>query len=347
MAEASGGDPLIQGLQDGAARAGDPEPRGVIAVDKVGNKIRFYDPVTFEETKVLDGPEPTVHQLAVAPDRSVAYVPLYGDGIYGNNKNPNNKVLVIDLARREIADVIDLGRFLAPHGMVVTRDGSLWVVCDITGVLLRLDPATRSVAEIYECPGKGPHLVTALPDETKLYVSNKEAGLSVFDVGRRAFSAAIAVGNPDVPAGNGSGSEGMGFTPDGRHLVVVDNDRSDLRIVDTDADRLIDRVPLDGHPPTNIHRSRLAQPRFAPDGGVLMVTSYATGMAWVLDGQDLRRQTPVAVAKGPMGILFMPDGGSVLVSSHDSGLLTRIDIATAKVIEAYDGGAGIEVMEHF
>jgi len=321
--------------------------RGIIAVDKVANKIRFYDPLSLEETKVLDGPEPCVHELAVAKDRRSAYVPLYGDGIYGNNNNPNNKVLVIDLAREEIARIIDLGEYLAPHGMVATANASLWVVCDISGVLLRIDLGAGRIAEAFACPGKGPHLLAALPDGSKLYVSNKEADLGVFDVGRGTFSATIPIGNPEIGSGNGSGSEGLAVTSDGARLVVVDNDKNALHVIDTESDREIDRVPLCGHPPTNPRRSRMAKPLFSADGRHLVVTSYATGLAWVLDGADYRRQTMVPLAKGPMGALFAEDGRSVIVSSHDSGVLTRIELATGEILGACDGGSGIEVLAYF
>lgn len=114
--------------------------RGIVAVDKVGNKIRFYDPVTLKESKVIDGPEPCVHELALSHDHTRAYIPLYGDGIYGGNKNPNNKVVVVDLERQEIAVVITLpGGLVAPHGMVTTADGKLWLVCDLPRKLALLD----------------------------------------------------------------------------------------------------------------------------------------------------------------------------------------------------------------
>ena len=70
---------------------------GLIAVDKVGNHIRFYDPESLREIKSFAAPEPAAHELAISHDRRLAFVPLYGDGIYGNNKKPNNKILVIDL----------------------------------------------------------------------------------------------------------------------------------------------------------------------------------------------------------------------------------------------------------
>lgn len=323
---------------------GSEGPRGIIAIDKVGNAIRFYDPASLEETKALDGPEPCVHELAVAPDRKTAFVPLYGDGIYGSNKNPNNKVLAVDLERQEIAATFDLGDYLAPHGMVAARDNVLWVVCDISNVLLKIDTASGKVLEAFACPAKGPHIVAALPDESKLYLSCKEGALQVFDVAKAAFTASIAVGNPDIPEGNGSGSEGLAFTPDGNRLVTADNDVSDLHVIDTGSDRVVDRVALERHPPTNRARSRLIKPAFTPDGRYLVVTSYATGLAYILDGKDYRKQIAVNLAKGPMGCLFDTNGTEVIVSSHDCGLITRVDLASGRILGASDGGKGIEVL---
>jgi DNA-binding beta-propeller fold protein YncE len=324
-----------------------PHDRGLIAVDKIANKIRFYEPRTLRETKVIDSPEPTVHELALACDRKRAFVPLYGDGIYGNNRNPNNKILVIDLARQAICDIINLGLFVAPHGMVATRDGKLWVVCDLPNRLLCIDLARRSIDDVYTCPAKGPHLIEALPDQSRLYISAKEGDLTVFDPVERIFVAAVPIRAPGIESGNGSGSEGLAPTPDGKWLLVIDNDRTVLRVIDTAIDCEVDRVALEPHVFSNAKRSRLAKLMFSRDGRHLVVTSYATGLAWVLDASDYRIQTPVPVAKGPMGIAFPADGTSVIVASHDSGLLTRIDLSSTRAITAVDGGGGIEVMAFF
>ena len=94
---------------------------------------------------------------------SATHIPVIS--LYGSNKKPNNKVLVIDLVRQELALVIALGEFLAPHGMVATVDGMLWVVCDISNKLLLIDPAKGEIVAAYDCPAKGPHLVARTPDE--------------------------------------------------------------------------------------------------------------------------------------------------------------------------------------
>lgn len=322
--------------------------RGLVAVDKVGNKIRFYDPVTIREIKVLDGPEPCVHELAISHDHERAYVPLYGDGIYGGNKNPNNKVVVVDLVRREIADVITLGPdHVAPHGMVTTSDGKLWLACDIPRKLMLLDPASRKIEAVYDIPVKGPHIICASATSDRIWISAKEGDVTVFDTEQRSIIARIPVRAPGVESGNGSGTEGISPTPDGKRLVAIDNDRGDLRVIDNETLREIDRVPLVMQALSNPKRSRLHKLAFSPDGRHLVVTGYTSGNCWLIDAADYRRQTLVPVAKGPMGVAFPPDGQSVIVTSHDSGLLTRIDLAAKRAVTAYDGGAGIEVLSFY
>jgi DNA-binding beta-propeller fold protein YncE len=320
---------------------------GLIAVDKVGNHIRFYEPESLREIGSFPAPEPAAHELAIGHDRRLAFVPLYGDGIYGNNKRPNNKILVIDLATRSLADIIALGEMWAPHGMVATSDGKLWVVADIPNKLIVIDPARRSIEAAWDCPSKGAHQMALLPDESKVYVSCKEGDLAVFDRARRAWTARVPLRAPGVEFGNGSGSEGLMPTADGRRLVVIDNARNDLRVIDTATDVEVDRVPLARCQPSNPKRSRLAKLMFSPDNRHLVVTAYAGGLAWVIDAADLRRQAIVPVAKGPQGMAFAPDGRSAIVSSHDSGLLTRIDLGSKEAVAAYDGGSGIEVLAYY
>ena len=64
--------------------------RGMIAVDKMGGKVLFLNPVTYETEVVLDGFPRTVHELLVVPETGLAYVPIFGDGIHGRNPNPQH-----------------------------------------------------------------------------------------------------------------------------------------------------------------------------------------------------------------------------------------------------------------
>ena len=73
---------------------------GMIAVDKMGTKVLFLDPVTYETQVTLDGFQKTVHELLVMPEAGVAYVPIFGDGIHGRNPNPGHLLCIIDLHKR-------------------------------------------------------------------------------------------------------------------------------------------------------------------------------------------------------------------------------------------------------
>lgn len=321
--------------------------KGVVAVDKQGDKIRFYDPVTLAEVKVLDVAEKTVHELTVSYDHRWAYVPIYGDGIYGQNATPNNKILVVDLERKAIDGYIDLGARRAPHGVAATRDGKLWVICDRDNSLLLIDPARKAIEASYVAPGKGGHFLSMLPDESKIYISNKEGDLAVFDVRARAFRPSVRLGRPGVTTGNGSGGESLTPTPDGRRLLIADNADNDIHVIDTADDREVAKVALQGRAPSNPKRSRLVKLRFSPDARRLVVTTFASGQAWVIDAADYSRQTMISVAKGPQGVAFAPDSRTVLVASPDDGLLTVIDLEKRQTIRAVDGGSGIEVLAYY
>ena len=164
---------------------------GLIAVDKVANKVRFYDPATLRETKVLEfAGADRPRARALRPTASTPSFRFMATASTATTSGPTTRSSWWICERQAIHDVIDLGEHVAPHGMAATRDGKLWVVCDIPNKLLCVDIGRRAVEAVYDCPAKGPHLVTLLPDESKLYVSAKEGDLAVFDLARRAFTAA-------------------------------------------------------------------------------------------------------------------------------------------------------------
>jgi hypothetical protein len=53
---------------------------GMIAVDKMGTKVFFLNPATYETEVVLEDFSRTVHELLVVLEAKLAYVPIFGDG---------------------------------------------------------------------------------------------------------------------------------------------------------------------------------------------------------------------------------------------------------------------------
>ena len=68
---------------------------GVMMVDKLGAHVRFFDPATWKETGNIEmGVNP--HDFVVTADHKTAYIPIYGDGVYGKNPHPGHEVAIRD-----------------------------------------------------------------------------------------------------------------------------------------------------------------------------------------------------------------------------------------------------------
>ncbi|MGA7432524.1 MAG: hypothetical protein WBW35_18985, partial [Xanthobacteraceae bacterium] len=114
--------------------ANETNSHGLIAVDKMGAKVLFLNPKTYETEVVLDGFKRTVHELLVVPatggQPAMAYVPIFGDGIHGRNPNPQHELCVFDLDKRAQVATIDLYPYIAPHTLKLGPDGFIYITCE-------------------------------------------------------------------------------------------------------------------------------------------------------------------------------------------------------------------------
>src|SRR5947208_5155088 len=121
--------------------------RGVIAVDKIGTKVLFLNPVTFETEVELDGFARTVHELLVLPQAGHAYVPIFVDGIHGRNPNPGHLLCIIDLEKRAHVRDIDLTPHIAPHTPRLAPDGMIYITCDNSSVVAVIERSTPKMVD--------------------------------------------------------------------------------------------------------------------------------------------------------------------------------------------------------
>src|SRR5215813_11628265 len=148
--------------------------RGLIAVDKMGGKVLFLNPVTYETEIVLDGFQRTVHELLVLPERGVAYVPIFGDGIHGRNPNPGHTLHVIDLHKRARLVDIDLRPLIAPHTLKLGPDGLIYITCENSAVVAIIDSATNKVVGTIDSGSTNGHRLIISSDGGRLYTENEE-----------------------------------------------------------------------------------------------------------------------------------------------------------------------------
>lgn len=304
--------------------------RGLIAVDKMGGKVLFLNPVTYETEIVLDGFDRTVHELLVVPETNRAYIPIFGDGVHGRNPNPQHWLHVFDLAAREHVAAIDLRPYYAPHTLKPGPDGLIYITCENSAVVAVIDPATNTVVDAIASGSTNGHRLIIAPDGRRLYTENEEdASISVIDLATRKLLGFIKTPHPLA---------GIAIAPDGRTLVAVDDAEPNLFLIDAVEEQLIRTVPLEGA----IKPAQIA--RYAPDNSLLCVTNLQDGTATLLD-PSFRTQTTIKVGKQAMDMAF--HGDELFVACQGDGSIHVIDIPAKQHKLSFQAGTGCETLAFF
>jgi YVTN family beta-propeller protein len=305
---------------------------GVIMIDKRGGLVRFFEAATLKEVGTLQLEAPP-HELAIAPDHKTAYVPLYGDGVYGANPNPGHKIVAIDLAGHKVTGTVDVSPYQAPHGLQVDNSGTLYATCDLSRKILIIDPKSLKVQAAIDTEGTG-HWAAVLPDGSKAYVANKNdrVFVSVIDLKARKM-----IGRVPMPRG----TQGITASPDGKLVLAIDYTDPKFYVIDTATDKIIDTVAVEKNT-TGPFRAR-----YSPDGSMLITVNHVDAMANIFDARNMHApQKTVRVGSQAFGIAYSADGKTALVSNHGDGTISVIDLTTNQV-RSFKAGTGIETLAYY
>jgi DNA-binding beta-propeller fold protein YncE len=303
---------------------------GMIAVDKMGAKVLFVDPVSFKTETVLDDFPRTVHELLVVPQTGLAYVPIFGDGIHGRNPNPGHLLAIIDLKNRTHAGDIDLRPLSAPHTLRLGPDGLIYITCENSAVVAVIDRSTHKVAGTIDSGSTNAHRLVISPDGRRIYTENEEDGaVSVIDLPARKFLGTIKT--PHALAG-------IAISADSRTLVAVDDEAPALFLIDVESQKVARTVPLESV-------EKAAQiARYSPDFGVLAVTSLQSDTVSLID-PSFSRQVAVKVGSQPMDMAFR--GDELFIGCQGDGSVHVVDIPMARVKHHFQAGTGCESLGFF
>jgi len=304
--------------------------RGLIAVDKMGTKILFLNPVTFTTETVLDGFPRTVHELLVVPETGLAYVPIFGDGIHGRNPNPGHLLCIIDLEKRAHVGDIDLTPYIAPHTLRLAPDGMIYITCENSAVVAVVDRSTHKVVDAIDSGSTNGHRLVISPDGRRLYTENEEDGtVSVIDLPKRKLLGKIKTPRPLA---------GIAISPDGRTVVAVDDAEPALFLIDTEIGQVQQEVRLKDVPKA----AQIA--RYAPDNRLLGVTSLHSDTVSLID-PSFREQTAIKVGNQPMDMAF--HGDELFVPCQGDGSVHVIDIPNKRHKTSFSAGKGCESLAFY
>jgi DNA-binding beta-propeller fold protein YncE len=304
--------------------------RGLIAVDKMGTKVLFLDPATYETQIVLEDFSRTVHELLVVPETGLAYVPIFGDGVHGRNPNPGHLLCIIDLAKRAHVGDIDLRPLIAPHTLKLGPDGFIYITCENSAVVAVIDRASHKVVDAINSGSTNGHRLIISPDGQRLYTENEEdATVSVIDLPKRKLLGKIATPRPLA---------GIAISADGRTVVAVDDIEPTLFLIDTASEQVAHTVRLEGVD----EAAQIA--RYRDDFAIIGVTSLKSGTVSLID-PSFRRQTAIKVGEQPMDMAF--HGDELFVACQGDGSVHVIDVPARRHKASFQAGKGCESLGFF
>ena len=258
----------------------------LITIDKMGNKVFFLDPEASKPWRYWAGLRPRCtnwRYLRITRRLTRQFMATAGTAII---RIRDTSIAVFDLAQRRHKGDFSVSPFIAPHGLRWGPAGQLYCVCEASGVVAEMDGVTGEIQHVIEVGSTNAHRIEVLPDGSKLYTENEEDPFAtVVDLGSRRRLA-------DIPAPNGLA--GLGLSPDGSTIVLVDAKRPELMVVETATHEVVRTIRLIGHK----QAAQIA--RYSPNGRYLVVTSNNEGIGTILH-RRFADAVPRHVGKGSDG----------------------------------------------
>ena len=304
--------------------------RGMIAVDKMGGKVLFLNPATYETEIVLDGFPRTVHELLVLPEAGLAYVPIFGDGVHGRNPNPGHLLCIIDLNQRAHIGDIDLQPLIAPHTLKLGPDGLIYITCENSAVVAVIDRSSCKVVDAITTESTNSHRLIISPDGRRLYTEDEEdATVSVIDLASRKLLNKIKTPRPLA---------GIAISADGSIVIAVDDEQPNLFLIETASGSIAHTVRLEGV----AEGAQIA--RYSPDNALIGITSLKSDTVSLVDS-SFREQTAIKVGSQPMDMVF--HGDELFVACQGDGSVHVIDIPKLRAKHSFHAGVGCESLGFF
>ncbi len=292
----------------------------LVVLCKSAFQVALVDPATEKVmAKLPTGRGP--HEVAISPDGRTAYISNFGRySVYPAGDTEHDKaghtITVVDLVDRKVRATFDLGTHTGPHGMVVSHDGKLvWVTTETPQAVLELDSASGKILHVWNTTQQRSHMIVAMPNETKFYVTNTVSGtVSVID----RTTGEVKV----LPTG--PGTEGIAISPDGKEVWAASRADAKIAIISTDTDTIVADFPSGGKSPKRLD--------FTPDGSQVWVTNSGSSQITVFDARGRKLLASVSSSKDPSGVFISPDGRHAYVTNSAANELTFVDVASRNIV---------------
>jgi YVTN family beta-propeller protein len=269
------------------------------------------------------------HEVAVSPDGSFGYVPIYGNSGVGKPGTDGSTLQVVDLQAGRVVTVIDLGKHVRPHAAHFGPDGLLYVTAELANAVYAVDAKSGKV--VAEIPTGQPesHMLALSPDGSRAYTANVSTGtISVLDLRKRTLIATIPVA---------ATIQRLSLSPDGRHLYTHDQTKPRIAVIDTATNTISKWFDI----PVTVYASALT-----PDGRWL-IAAAPSGRLFVLDSATGNLAQTYDIPPANNEIAVKPDGTRAYITGLQSGTIEVLNLRTWKLEEPIHLTKGVDGIAWF
>lgn len=305
-----------------------PGGPNLVVTAKTANKVQFFDAASFALTGEIDMPAST-HEMVLSLDGRHVFASVYGGGIFGRNKDADRRIAIVDLEEKSVARMIDVGEDVAPHGVMLDRDGTLWCTAELASAAQVIDPVSGAIQRIGT--EKPAHWLAISHAADTFFASCKTSDfVAVIDRKTRTMTGKLPM--PEL-------AEGLAVSPDGGTLIVCAHRKPQLSVFDVRAQRLRETIAIEGG---EGKPDQLKRVRFSPNGQYACVSSLLDSHVAIFDAASLKQIASIATPKAPMGFGFAADERLAYVCCHDAGELLEFELATGRVTRKVATASGCE-----
>ena len=294
----------------------------LLVANKHDQAVGVIDPVTHTQVITIPVGGVTGHEIAVSPDGTRAFVPIFGDSGVGKPGTDGRHIAVIDLASRRVEQTFDFQRGVRPHHPVMgPRDGLLYVTTELEDSVTIIDPLAMTVVGSVPTSQPESHMLAISSEGSRGYTANVGPGtVSVLDLVARATDAVIPVATH---------VQRIALSVDDRWAFTSDTTTPRLAVVDTRA-RAVARwvvLPRPGYGAA-----------VTADGRHLIVAMPRADAVAVIALSTFAVETVIATPSSPQEVLVRPDGHVAYVSCDIPGQVAAIDVASWQVRAVIQAG---------
>jgi YVTN family beta-propeller protein len=252
-----------------------------------------------------------------APGKLSAVVKDFPSFIYVPNSG-SNTVDVIDPKTFKIVNHFDVG--VQPQHVVPSFDlKMLYATNDLNNTVTEIDPATGKKGRTINVDD--PYNMYYTPDgKFAIVVAERMKRLDFREPG--TFKLVESV---HVPC---RGVDHVDFSADGTYLIATCEFTGELVKVDVASRKLLGKIAVPGGGmPQDI--------KLSPDGAVFYVADMDANGVHLVDGEAFKVIGFLATGKGAHGLYTSRDSKVLYVSNRGEGSITRIDLATRKILDKW------------